>query len=107
MCSYGVLSKVSTRWENCSLGQLIVVILKFQLIDSYFFKKPCQNISLSAAYGFHTHSKVTSSRPGYYLILHPFGQRSQHISIQFPLYKQSENLGCATKRDVLLLAILW
>ena len=40
------------------------------------------------------------------LNLDPFGQRSQYISIKFPLYKQSENLGCATNRDVLLLVIL-
>ena len=35
--------------------------------------------------------KVASSRPVYYSILNSFGQRSQYISIKFPLYKQSEN----------------
>ena len=35
--------------------------------------------------------KVTSSRPIYYSILNSFGQRSQYISIKFPLHKQSEN----------------
>jgi hypothetical protein len=38
-----------------------------------------------------THRKVASSRPVYYSILNPFGQRSQYISIRFPLHKQSEN----------------
>ena len=36
--------------------------------------------------------KVASSRPVYYSILELFGQRSQYISIKFPLYKPSENL---------------
>ena len=35
--------------------------------------------------------KVVSSRPVYYSILETFGQRSQYISIKFPLHKQSEN----------------
>ena len=35
--------------------------------------------------------KVASSRPVYYSILKPFGQRSHYISIKFPLHKQSEN----------------
>ena len=35
--------------------------------------------------------KVSSSRPVYYLIVNSFGQRSQYISIKFPLHKQSEN----------------
>ena len=35
--------------------------------------------------------KVASSRPVYYSILNSFGQRSQYISIKFPLHKQSEN----------------
>merc|ERR1719266_2534793 len=35
--------------------------------------------------------KVPSSRPGYYSMLYLFGQRSQYISIKFPLHKQSEN----------------
>ena len=35
--------------------------------------------------------KVASSRPVYYSILQPFDQRSQYISIKFPLHKQSEN----------------
>ena len=35
--------------------------------------------------------KVSSSRPVYYSISEPFGQRSQYISIKFPLHKQSEN----------------
>ena len=33
---------------------------------------------------------VTRSRPVYYSILNSFDQRSQHISIKFPLHKQSE-----------------
>ena len=35
--------------------------------------------------------KVASSRLVYYSILNSFGQRSQYISIKFPLHKQSEN----------------
>ena len=35
--------------------------------------------------------KVASSRPVYNLILDPFGQRLQYVSIKFPLHKQSEN----------------
>ena len=38
-----------------------------------------------------TYRKVASSRPVYYSILNSFGQRSQYISIKFPLHKQSEN----------------
>ena len=37
------------------------------------------------------HCKVVSSRQVYYLILDTFGQRSQYISIKFPLHKWSEN----------------
>ena len=33
--------------------------------------------------------KVGSTRPVYYSILNSFGQRSQYISIKFPLHKQS------------------
>ena len=35
--------------------------------------------------------KVASSRPVYYSILNSLGQRSEYISIKFPLHKQSEN----------------
>ena len=35
--------------------------------------------------------KVASSRLVYYSILESFGQRSQYISIKFPLHKESEN----------------
>ena len=35
--------------------------------------------------------KFVSSSPVYYSILNSFGQRSQYISIKFPLHKQSEN----------------
>ena len=35
--------------------------------------------------------KVTSNTPVYYSILNSFGQRSQYISIKFPLHKQCEN----------------
>ena len=38
----------------------------------------------------HKRSKVASSRPDYYSILHPFVHRSHYISIKFPLQKQSE-----------------
>ena len=37
-----------------------------------------------------TYHKVASSRPVYYSILESFGQRSQYISIKFPLHKHSE-----------------
>ena len=46
--------------------------------------------------------KVAISRPVYYSILNSFGQRSQYISIKFPLHKPSENLKMcwqATARD--------
>ena len=36
--------------------------------------------------------KVARSRPVYYSMLNYFGERSQYISINFPLHKQSENL---------------
>ena len=39
----------------------------------------------------HTVKSVASSRLVYYSILNSFGQRSQYISIKFPLHKQSEN----------------
>ena len=35
----------------------------------------------------------------YFSFLDPFGQRSHHISIKFPLHKQSEN---TTNQDVFL-----
>ena len=35
------------------------------------------------------YQKVASSRPVYYSILDPMGQRSQDINIKFPLHKQS------------------
>ena len=39
-----------------------------------------------------TYRKVASSRPVYYSILQLFDQRSQYISIKFPLHKPSENV---------------
>ena len=39
----------------------------------------------------HTAKSVASSRLVYYSILNSLGQRSQYISIKFPLHKQSEN----------------
>ena len=47
-----------------------------------------------------------SSKPVYYSILEIFGQRSQYISIKFPLRKQSENAWVCYFRDSLLLATL-
>ena len=40
---------------------------------------------------FSTYRKVVSRRPVYYSILDSLGQKSQYISIKFPLHKQSEN----------------
>jgi hypothetical protein len=50
--------------------------------------------------------KVASSRPVYYSILELYGQRSQYISIKFPLHKPLKIWKCATNRDRLLLATL-
>ena len=51
--------------------------------------------------------KVASSRPVYYSIFNFLSQRSQYISITFPLYKHScLLLRCATNRDSILLATL-
>ena len=44
---------------------------------------------LSLTFEYH---KVASSRPVYYLILELLEQRSQYISIKFPLHKPTENL---------------
>ena len=41
---------------------------------------------------FGRYCKVASGRPVYYSILELFDQRSQYISIKFPLHKPSENL---------------
>ena len=41
--------------------------------------------------GQRAYCKVANSRPVYYSILELFGQRSQYISIKFPLHKPSEN----------------
>ena len=41
---------------------------------------------------FLNYRKVTSSRPVYYSILNSLGQRSQCISIKFPLLKQPKNV---------------
>ena len=43
----------------------------------------------------HAYRKVASSRPVYYSISDSLGQRTQYISVKFPLHKQSEN----TARD--------
>ena len=48
--------------------------------------------------------KVASSTPVYYSILNSFVQRSQYISIKFPLHLKI--LKCATNQDSLLLATL-
>ena len=48
-------------------------------------------VSLEFMKFFVIYHKVASSRPVYYSILNSFGQRSQYISIKFPLHKQSEN----------------
>ena len=40
---------------------------------------------------FKMYHKVASSRPAYYSILNSFSQRSQYISIKFPLHKLSVN----------------
>ena len=39
----------------------------------------------------YSYRKVTSSRLAYYSILDSFVQRSQYISIKFPIHKQTEN----------------
>ena len=49
-----------------------------------------------------TYRKVASSS----LFLNSFGQRSQYISIKFPLINSLKILKCATKRDSPLLATL-
>ena len=53
----------------------------------------------------------TSSKPVYYFILYSFGQRSNYISIKFPLQKQSENPKCATNLIIyyswLLFEVCW
>ena len=41
---------------------------------------------LDHATGLVIYRKVASSRPVYYSILNSFGQRSQYISIKFPLH---------------------
>ena len=52
--------------------------------------------------------KVASSRPVYYLILENFGQRSQYISIKFPLHKESENhWTCALLTETCSCYVLW
>ena len=55
---------------------------------------------------FNTYRRVASSRPVYYTILELFGQRSQYISMKFPLHKPSENTWKCINRDSLLLATL-
>ena len=50
--------------------------------------------------------KVASSRSVYYSIFELFDQRSQYISINFPLISLLKILGCATDQDSLLIATL-
>ena len=59
--------------------------------DLRFYINPEPFSVRSNQYVFTSH-KVASSRPAYYSILNSFGQRSQYISIKFPLHKPSENL---------------
>ena len=47
--------------------------------------------------------KVTSSKPVYYSILNSLGQRSQYISIKFPLHNSLKITKCATNQDRLVL----
>ena len=53
-----------------------------------------------------TRAWALGSRPVYYSILKSFGQRSQHISIKFPLHNSLKISKCATNRGSLLLATL-
>ena len=46
-----------------------------------------------------THCIVVNIRPGYYLILDSFGQRSRYISIKFPFKNSLKILGCAPVRN--------
>ena len=62
-----------------------------QLKDVYQLKLKVAKSQKSLPYSQIKNRKVASSRPVYYLILNSLGQRSQYISINFSLHKQSEN----------------
>ena len=47
----------------------------------------CQTFLISLI---RSYRKIASNRQVYYLILETFGQRSQYISIKFPIHKLSE-----------------
>ena len=62
-----------------------VMNIKQQGIGSIYFWNDNTRIEMQKCHS--DYHKVTSSRLGYYSILYPFAQRSQCISIKFPLHK--------------------
>ena len=81
-----------SRWianSNGFQGMNILLLLQIRLKISWFFG-PC--VILDQVWRFSLtfeYCKVASSRPVYYSILNSFGQRSQYISIEIPIQKQS------------------
>ena len=60
---------------------------------SFYWRGHAHNrmIKIYEGSSFLSYRKVARSRPVYYSILNSLRQRSQYISIKFPLHKQSEN----------------
>ena len=88
---------------NSEYLYLLYVHIRCFLSDGYLYKKnsmylidstcfPSNNLLMQCTYSVvHRYRKVASSRPVYYSILNSLGQRSQYISIKFPLHKQSDD----------------
>ena len=72
-----------------------MLMFQCQESDEYFRKsfsfKNIKEQTFCDNFVFLEYRKVASSRLVYYSILNSFAQRSQYISIKFPLHKQSEN----------------
>ena len=62
---------------------------------SFYWRGHAHNrmIKIYERSSFLSYSKVAISKPVYSSILNSLGQRSQYISIKFPLHKESENAG--------------
>ena len=84
-CSGSCNQNSSQKWKRYEKGWYHLVTLNQVLVYYLLWNKWCQT---SHSNKYH---KVASSRPFYYSILESFGQRSEYISIKFPLHKESEN----------------
>ena len=86
---YAFIQKILQNWLS---SKFICIIWCFTWLCGPF--KCGKNLIFQSPFlaSKKTYRVVASSRPVHYSILKLFGQRSQYISIKFPLHKPSENL---------------